>query len=92
MAKHTARWPEFMRWGGGGVPWKWSLGWWTGRDGDLLCVVPEVVETLLEELLLSPVCNNRFLALLAFLLKRMLVRLDANWVETERETYDEPGE
>jgi len=71
--------PEFMRWGGGEVSRKWSFGWWTGRDKDLLCVVPEVSEPLLEELLLSPVCTNRLLAIITFVLKRLLLKFDANW-------------
>lgn len=79
MSKKIQERPEFMCWGGGGVARKWSFGWWTGRDGDLLCVVPKVLDPKLGMVLLSPVCDNRILAFTAFLVKRILLKLDANW-------------
>lgn len=71
-------WPEFMRWGGGGVSWKWSFGWWTGPDGDLLCVLPDLRDSLQSELALSSVCTNRAVAVLCFLMKRLLCKWDEN--------------
>lgn len=70
--------PEFMRWGGGEMAWKWSYGWWTGPDGDLLCAVSEAKTSIRAEIALSPVCSNRFLAVLCFLLKRLVLKWDKN--------------
>lgn len=70
--------PEFVAWGGGPVKTRWSLGWWTGPDDDLLCVVPSLYDRDHAELALSPVCSNRLLAVLAFLLKRLLFAIDDN--------------
>lgn len=70
--------PEFMRWGGGDLPWKWSFGWWTGPDGDLLCVISGAKTSSQAEIALSPVCSNRFLAVLCFLLKCLLLWWDEN--------------
>ena len=68
--------PEFMDWGGNG--WlgahKWSFGWWTGPDGDLLCVFPHISFSQQAEDALSPVCSTRFLAVFYFILKRLLLR------------------
>ena len=67
--------PEFMDWGGNG--WlgahKWSFGWWTGPDGDLICVIPEARTAVQAEIALSPVCPNRCLAVLCFHLKRLML-------------------
>ena len=74
--------PEFQRWGG--PPWTWSFGWWTGKDRDLMCVVPELAEGdglhrgCLADLVLSPVCKTRIAAFIAFCLKWALVQLDEN--------------
>jgi len=70
--------PRFYRWGGGGVLTTWSFGWWTGKDGDLLCVKSRASSNIEAEIALSPVCSNRVLALLAFLLKAILIRIDGN--------------
>ena len=70
--------PRFYRWGGGGVPYFWSFGWWTGKDDDLLCVKLKVMTDIEGEIALSPTCSNRPLALLAFGLKAILIRIDGN--------------
>ena len=69
--------PEFMRWGGPDS-WTWAFGWWTGKDDDLLCVVPNLQTWLRCAQALSPVCSNRFLAVLCFLLKRLVLKWDEN--------------
>ena len=70
--------PKFYRWGGGGVPFSWSFGWETGVDDDLVCVKPNVQTKIQERVALSPVCSTRLLALLAFAMKAILVRIDRN--------------
>ena len=70
--------PKFYRWGGGPCPYSWSFGWLTGRDKDLVCVRPNLHTPRAGEINLSPVCSNRLLALIAFILKAILVRLDQN--------------
>ena len=70
--------PRFYRWGGGGVPYTWSFGWWTGKDDDLLCVKSRTSNDTEAEIALSPVCSNRLLALLAFGLKAILIKIDGN--------------
>ncbi len=54
----------------------WALGWKTGIDNDLICVFPNVNSRIQENYTLSPVCSNRFLAFLAFAVKRFLFILD----------------
>jgi len=54
----------------------WAFGWKTGIDNDLICVFPNVKTRVLEHYALSPVCSNRLLALLAFIIKRLLFILD----------------
>jgi len=68
--------PEFFCFGGGCLPDVWAFGYWTGPDGDLLCVKPGIEEALWAEYCLSPVAANRILAVLAFFIKRILLRLD----------------
>ena len=70
--------PRFYDWGGGGVPYSWSFGWLTGKDNDLVCVLPRVKTEPLGELSLSPVCSNRLLAFIAFVCKLTLIRWDKN--------------
>ena len=69
---------HFYRWGGGGVPFKWSFGWLTGKDNDLVCVKPQITTSLAGEISLSPVCSNRPLAFCAFIAKSFLLRVDHN--------------
>ena len=57
---------------------RWTVGWLTGRDSDLVCVKRNVTDTCEGELALSPVCANPFLAALAYLLKRTLLAVDLN--------------
>ncbi len=54
----------------------WAFGWKTGIDDDLICVFPNVNSRVQENYTLSPVCSNRVLALTAFIVKRLLFRLD----------------
>ncbi|MFC1984993.1 CoA transferase [Chloroflexota bacterium] len=70
--------PHFYRWGGGGVPYRWSFGWLTGKDNDLICVKPGINSRMLEQVSLSPVCRTRLLAFSAFAMKALLMRLDEN--------------
>lgn len=77
MANH----PRFYRWGGGPCPYEWSFGWLTGRDNDLICIRSRIGIELKEpalSVLLSPICSGRFLALFAFVVKVLLVRIDLN--------------
>lgn len=82
----TGKLPHFFRWGGGGVPFSWSFGWLTGKDKDLVCVRPSLHTPTAGEINLSPVCSNRLLALIAFSLKAILVRLDQNLSVQETRT------
>ena len=70
--------PRFYRWGGGGVKYSWSFGWLTGQDDDLICVRPSIEDRIEAKMALSPVCTTRILAILAFVLKMILLRIDDN--------------
>ena len=72
--------PRFFAWGGGSVKTTWSFGWLTGKDRDLVCVRPYLIEenTCAADRVLSPVCGTRLTAFAAFVLKRLLVSLDQN--------------
>lgn len=70
--------PRFYRWGGNSDI---SFGWRTGRNNDLICIRPRIGIELKEptlSILLSPICSNRFLALFAFIVKVLLMRIDQN--------------
>lgn len=75
--KGSSTMPEFMRWGGPGT-WKWSFGWWTGPDKDLICIIPKAETSVWAEIALSPVCSNRVLAVLCFGIKWLLLKFDEN--------------
>ena len=68
--------PEFWRCGGGcGLPYKYGFGYWikdveypNGAWLDLLCVNKRPKYPELE---LSPACDSRFKALMAFTFKRI---------------------
>ena len=72
--------PRFYPCGGGGIPYRWALGWLTGKDGDLVSILPSVNESCWFEfeLLKSPTCSNRGLAVLAFLASRFLLMVNEN--------------
>ena len=70
--------PKFYRWGGGGVEYTWSFGWLTGKDSDLVCIKEDVQTEQEAELVLSPVCTSRLLALFGFICKLSLLRIDKN--------------
>jgi len=70
--------PRFYSWGGGCIPYTWSFGWKTGKDNDLICVRQNILTKTGSEITLSPVCKNRALAIFAFLLKVLLIRIDKN--------------
>ena len=73
------RMPKLYRWHCGlGLPDKWSVGYETGQGRDLICVVPSILDKIEAEIALSPVCSTRILAISAFSLKRMLLRIDEN--------------
>ncbi len=80
LSQGKTRLPCFWRCGGGPPSYRhdWAFGWWTGPEGDLLCVVPEVVTNQEADLMLSPVCSNRVLSALSFLAKRFLWVFDQN--------------
>lgn len=81
--KVKTRLPKFYDWGGGGVPVWWTFGWETGRDNDLICVKYKVTTPIEGEIALSPSCRNRLSALLAFVLKAILISIDGNLKELE---------
>jgi hypothetical protein len=70
--------PKFYRWGGGGIKYTWSFGWLAGIDGDLVCIKEDVQTEAVEELVLSPVCTSRIIALCGFLCKVFLLKFDHN--------------
>jgi len=86
LSYHTefkmTRLPRFYCWPGPPCD-RWSFGWLTGRDNDLVCVRQEVSDPLQGDLALSPVCSNRILAVLAFAAKRFLVAVDGNLMVRE---------
>jgi len=57
---------------------RWTVGWLTGRDNDLICVKPNIEDYQEAEIALSPVCTNVFFAILGFLFKRILIKIDRN--------------
>lgn len=65
--------PRFYRWNN-----NWSFGWETGEDNDLICIKPDISIKIEGDIYLSPVCSNRLLAFLAFVLKQILSRIDHN--------------
>ncbi|MCH7783572.1 hypothetical protein IID62_10965 [candidate division KSB1 bacterium] len=56
---------------------RYTFGWLTGEDKDLVCVKPITANHFAEKAL-SPVCTNRIYAVLGFILKRILVSIDRN--------------
>jgi hypothetical protein len=50
----------------------------TGIDHDLICVKPNLTDKIEAETALSPVGSTRFLAISAFLIKRLLIKIDLN--------------
>jgi hypothetical protein len=77
----TGRLPRFHRWDCGRFQPDWSFGWKTGKDKDLICLKSHIDIELKEptlSLLLSPICSNRLLALCAFVMKALLLRIDRN--------------
>lgn len=71
--------PRFYDWG----EQAWSFGWETGKDNDLVCVKPNLHTSLQGEIALSPVCSNRLLAICAFVIKALLIRIDHNLRDLE---------
>lgn len=65
--------PGFYRWGGGPCPYEWSFGWECGRDGDMVCVKRNTVSDMSNNYALSPVCPNKFLAFMGFIVKRLSI-------------------
>ena len=71
--------PKLFRWNSGGILGdKWSFGYLTGSDHDLICIKPNIGDKMEAEIALSPVCTTRLLAISAFASKRILLRLDDN--------------
>ena len=75
-----ARWrmklPAFYAYGGGSLPRGWVCGW--DNEFDLVCVQPEVATVAQGRFTLSPACRTRFMALVAFAMKALLLRIDLN--------------
>lgn len=69
---------RLFRWDRGSLPDLYGLGWWTGPDGDLLCVRPEIEREQEAELSLSPLCRNPVLAFLSCWAKLFLLKVDYN--------------
>lgn len=88
MDKQVTRF-SFFRWGGGPTSYHWTFGWWTGPDEDLHCVIPCASTDSIAEMALSPVCSNRFLAVLAFLAKRFLLAVDLTLLDASLEAMVE---
>lgn len=86
----TIKLPKFYEWGGGCVPVSWSFGWLTGKDDDLICVLPSITTKENGELSLSPVCRNRLLAVLTFVCKLLILRCDEN-MSVKRSFYGNPN-
>lgn len=57
---------------------RWACGWLTGPDSDLICVKRSIMATWQADLTLSPVCFNPLLAIMAYIMKRILIVLDHN--------------
>lgn len=57
---------------------RWACGWLTGPDSDLVCVKRNIMATWQGELTLSPLCFNPLLAIMAHIIKRILIALDHN--------------
>lgn len=75
--------PAFYKWSGGSLRNKWSFGYLTGSDHDLICIKPNIGDKMEAEVALSPVCTTRLLAISAFAFKRILLRLDDNMTATK---------
>lgn len=84
------KFPSFYRWDGGILPDKWSFGYLTGYDEDLICITPNIRDKMEAEIVLSPVCHTRLYAVSAFILKRILLRIDEN-MGIRRLNYDNPS-
>jgi len=61
--------------GGGGVPVVYGFGWWTGPDGDLLCIRDKITCASRAEKLLSPMRESILLAFVGFV---------SLWIKGER--------
>ncbi len=86
MKLHT---PKFYRWDtrNGAV---WAFGWKTGGDNDLICIKRCIKTTREAEMVLSPICSTKLLAISAFVAKVMLSRIDHN-LRVRRFGYDNPS-
>jgi hypothetical protein len=74
--------------GGGNVPTVYGYGYWTGPDGDLLCVVPYVRFNSEAERLLSPMSRYHCLAFIKFWLKRAgVLYLFGGRLKSANDTY-----
>jgi len=72
-------WPTFFCWKGDEILKqgdRWSFGWWTGRNGDMHLVLPDIKDEQITEYILSPICKSKTMALVAFVLKHILAKTD----------------
>lgn len=85
LIERVAHAPELYEWGGGAVPSLWTFGYWSGRDGDMHCLLPNATcANGTDEWLLSPACDSvgaaveAWRAAIAQLMERVAA-LEAQW-------------
>lgn len=85
------KFPKLYKFDGGvGIPDAWVFGWLTGKDNDLVCIKPNLKNSIAAEIALSPVCSSKLLAFSAAILKLILIRIDHNARLSERSTVTIP--
>ena len=57
---------------------RYAWGYPGGQTGTLICVIPNIWDSVKGEVYLSPVTTNILSSLFAFLIKRILYKLDRN--------------
>lgn len=62
---------------------EWVFGWLTGRDSDLVCVKPNLVDPYKAQMALSPASSNLLLAVMGFLLKSAVLVIDRNFLSPD---------
>lgn len=70
--------PVFWKVDQGELGIKWGYGYWTGPDSDLLCIQKDCKTNYTASIFLSPICNSWFEAVIAFILKKLLSKIDGN--------------
>lgn len=70
---------------------RWCVGWLTGRDSDLVCIKPDIVDQIDGEINVSPICKSPLIAIWGFILKRLLSNVDKNMIYIKRLIDDNPN-